>query len=393
MLYYKENTFYDPFQDQTWELSQEGTIFFKNFIQGRKKNLNETEIFFVDDLKKEGLILNSSKSATWFLTLKCSLNCEHCYQNLVKEEEVLSWDKTRLILQRLLDWQVNHISLSGGDIFLNNHLFPLLHEIEEKSPQTTVSLLTNGFILAQNKKFQENLRQFKKWKPFIQLSLYSYREKIHDQITNIKESFEKTIQTIKFLQRNDFSFLINVVLMKSNFDDRNGLINFLENDLKIPRDNFNFDTLLFPYVGQSTKEVEKYSLSVNKLQQLLHEEEFRALPVKYLSTDTYCTGARNKIAISPQGDLYPCNMVQEKLGNILENTIGNILEKKQKSQTFKSFRNSSCIKCPTKFCKKCQAFTKRKKFGKIYCQYVKVVENEVLKRIKVAEDMGFTKLM
>lgn len=394
VLFIKGSVLYDPFRDQEWELTKEGLQLFSDMLSGTRKyvDLDDQEKQYFSSLEEEGLILTHPKIAYWFLTLKCSLSCTHCYQNIISQETQLSWKETNLIVERLFDWGVEHLSLSGGDIFLNPHFYKLLHTIEEKRTEAmTVSLLTNGFILAGNKKAQQELLAFKKWKPYLQISLYSANPKIHDGITTIPGSFEKTIESIRFLQEHNFPILLNTVLMKENFDGRYELIQFIEEELKVPREHFNFSTLLFPYAGQNHKEVTKYSITSKQLQQLFVEEEFRALPAKYLHNSSHCTGCRTKIAISPQGNLFPCNMVQEVLGNVLDQSIDEVLNNRQ-SIDFKDYLNSECAICPTKFCKKCQAFTSRDKFDTMYCQYIKIAEKEVTKRIKSIEKKGFKEL-
>jgi len=393
-LWIQNTTLYDPFLDQSWDLSEEGIVLFKKLFTNdlRESVLDRREQVFFDDLQREGLVLLSSKTATWFLTLKCSLSCEHCYQRLSVKEQLLTERETNLILKKLIDWNVEHILFSGGDIFLNPYLFQILRKIGSKFSKINVSLLTNGFILSSNKKAQQELKQFTDWKPFVQLSLYSNKPAIHDEITGIKGSFIKTVESIKFLKQNKYSVLVNVVLMKKNFDTRYEIADFLEKNLEIERNNFNFDVLLFPRINQDNEQISKYSVSTKQFGKLLREEDFAALTAKYLNDLPYCTGARTKIAISPQGDIYPCNMVQERLGNVLEKSIEDILNQSHKAKKFKNWERAQCKKCRTKYCKKCQAFTKREKFDKIYCEFVKIADREVRRRIIEAEKRGFVSL-
>src|SRR3989339_958500 len=358
-LWYRNNIIYDPFSGQEWDISPEGFKFFQSLVKGEKtfSSLDDQEKEFVKYLKEEGLILSAKKNVTWILTLKCSLNCKHCYQNLNPLEKSISLEQSRIILQRLLDWGIEHITFSGGDVFLSPHFFEILHTIEKSQQNITVSILTHGYLLATNQIIQKEILKFKKWKPIFQFSLYSDKENVHEEITGIKGSFARTIKSIKFLKNNNFQVLINNVLMKSNFKDRNSLIDFITKELQIPLENINFDTLIFPFVGQKNKEVLQYSLSGDQLQQLLKEEVFEALPVKYLHYARSCTGADTRIAISPKGELFPCNMVQDVLGNVLEESIENILKKGIKALSFKNYKNSVCVNCRTKFCKKCMAFT------------------------------------
>ena len=394
-LHEKKYKLYNPFLDSEWELNKESLDLYINLVKGLvlENDLTQSEQQFVNSLKSEGLLVTSKKSVTWFLSLRCSLSCEHCYQNIIKQENVLSWEETRTIFDRLLEWGIHHLSLSGGDVFLSPHLFPLLKLIASDYPSLSVSLLTNGFILAKNKKAQQSLVSLGSWKPFVQLSLYSHEAKIHDVITGIPGSFEKTLESIQFLQEHQFPVLINCVLMKTNFDQRAEIIDFLENKLKIPRDNFNFDTLLFPYVGQTAKEVLSHSMTPSQFKTLLDEEDFSALPAKYLQTDLRCTGCQTKIAVTLSGDCYPCNMVQSNLGNLIETSVSDILKQSSSAKRFLTYQSDQCEKCPTKFCKKCQAFTKGVNFDKIYCVYTRIADQVVQKRISDCESKGYKRLI
>lgn len=390
LLYYRNNTLTDPLTLQNWTLSEGGFAFFRKFIQDSIKKFNLEQKTFLIDMQKSGLIFEKSRNATWILTFKCSLNCTHCYQRLLSSEKPLNWEKTLNIFNKLLDWRIEHLFLSGGDIFLNPHLFKLLHYIEKNHSDLSVSLLTNGLILAQNSKAQIELLKFTKWKPYIQLSLYSHNPQIHDQITTQKGSHTKTLEAIRFLQKHEFPVLINVVLLKENFPDRSQILRFLEKELHLSREFINFDTLLYPYVGSDIKDVFSHSLDIHELETLLKEKEFQALPVKYLSFSKGCTALKEKIAISPQGDLFPCNMVQQKIGNLLQDSIVSLIKNHFSTKTPSDYL---CISCPTKYCKKCLAFTKGGAFDKLYCQTILLMEKEVANRVTKLEAKGYQKLV
>lgn len=74
----------------------------------------------------------------------------------------------------------------------------------------------------------------------VRVSLYGDRAQIHETITGVRGSFQKTVDTVRRLRESGIKVSIAVVLMKENINERENIIAFL-NDLKI--DDYKFDVI------------------------------------------------------------------------------------------------------------------------------------------------------
>ena len=69
-----------------------------------------------------------------------------------------------------------------------------------KPLQQIVTIFTNGTLMSQNHidRLRENFPQR------VELTLYSHDPKIHDGITKLKGSWEKTLNTAKYIKQKVF---------------------------------------------------------------------------------------------------------------------------------------------------------------------------------------------
>ena len=154
------------------------------------------------DLEGELIQLMRSRgqlfSATFELTYACNEKCIHCYANYPEAMKVhtpVSLAEYKKIINELYDIGCMHLSLTGGDPFMNKDFLEIYCYAREKG--FVCDIYTNGLYLADHADFFSevicrNPRVF-------YISLYGANAETHDSVTKIKGSFEKTISLIKQL--------------------------------------------------------------------------------------------------------------------------------------------------------------------------------------------------
>ncbi|MDN7026235.1 radical SAM protein [Methanoculleus sp. FWC-SCC1] len=126
------------------------------------------------------------------ITNACNLRCIHCYAKAGKEvDEPLKNDEIFRILSEAKDFGISEVHLEGGEPLLRNDLKEICLYAKKIGLVTTVC--TNGTLLDRNL-----LDFFKR----VQLdglffTVFSLDNKIHDGITQIRGSHEKTIRALK----------------------------------------------------------------------------------------------------------------------------------------------------------------------------------------------------
>lgn len=120
--------------------------------------------------------------------------------------------KVKGILDEFAEMGGIHVTLSGGEAFLHKDLLEICKYCREKDLK--ISILSNLISLKD-----EQIPVLKEVNlSLIQTSLYSMNPEIHDKITTVKGSFEKTKAAIEKLVAADIPVQISCPLMKANKD-------------------------------------------------------------------------------------------------------------------------------------------------------------------------------
>ena len=146
------------------------------------------------------------------LTSRCNERCIHCYiPNQKKNEGAdMPLQKVCSLIDEFVEMGGLHVTLSGGEVFMHKDIIRIIQYCREKDLQ--ISILSNlialrdvqiPFIKAANVSL-------------VQTSLYSMDATIHDSITTVKGSFEKTKQAIEKLVAADIPVQISCPVMKAN---------------------------------------------------------------------------------------------------------------------------------------------------------------------------------
>ena len=103
-----------------------------------------------------------------------------------------------------------HVILSGGEVFLHKDIIPIMQYCRKKDMQ--ISILSNLIALKD-----EQIPYIKDANiSILQTSLYSMVPEIHDTITTVKGSQEKTKAAIEKLVAADIPVQISCPIMKAN---------------------------------------------------------------------------------------------------------------------------------------------------------------------------------
>ena len=159
------------------------------------------------------------------LTYRCNLRCIHCYlperdryPSQSYKEELKRQNRTELttqeiygILDQLAECGTLFLTFSGGEIFLRRDIMDILEYARKK--RFNVSLLTTGTT-----GFDETVadRLADMGVHTVDISLYSNEPKVHDAVTGIPGSFNKTIKAIELLSERGMKLNLKCPLMKTN---------------------------------------------------------------------------------------------------------------------------------------------------------------------------------
>ncbi len=126
------------------------------------------------------------------LTYRCNERCVHCYVDHIDHGE-LGFDEVTGLLDQLAGAGTFFLVLSGGEIFLRRDLFAILEHARHRRFSTTIK--TNAVLIDE----EPAGRVAQAGVASVHVSLYSHRAAVHDAVTRLPGSFERTMNGVRRL--------------------------------------------------------------------------------------------------------------------------------------------------------------------------------------------------
>lgn len=293
------------------------------------------------------------------ITSKCNERCIHCYiphNNKISDiEPDLFYD----VLRQCRNMRLLHLTLSGGEPMLHQSFCDFLRKCKEYD--FSVNVLSNLTLL--NDKIIKEM----KINPLlgVQVSLYSMNPNIHDEITQMKGSFEKTKNGILKLIENDIPLQISCPIMKQNKNSYNDVKNWA----KKHKIRIVDDYVIIARYDHTTQNLNN-RLSINEVEEVINdivvndtsylEQMEKEVEKKrnITSNDFVCSVCHSSICIADNGNVYPCAGWQDyNIGNVKETSLEDIWNNSEKIQYLRGLLRKDfpkCIQCLDKeFCTMC----------------------------------------
>ncbi|MCL1935466.1 MAG: radical SAM protein [Defluviitaleaceae bacterium] len=314
-----------------------------------KKSYNKITIY-ENSIKNKIL-----RNVTIELLTKCNWRCKHCY---IDSHTVSGLPKEKIfeILKELRKSYTFDITFTGGEIFFRQDTMEIIEYARNLG--FNVSLLSNVSLLDEDK-----IKKLKKLNIFkMYCTIFSMNCDIHDNITTIKGSLEKSIENIKLIKKYGIDLEIRTILMKENQNEYKNIYNFcIENDIE-----YTATTSVFPSIDGCKRPTDLRIDDKQKLKEIIKDIDYiRKFDKKrddIIQDSICCNILFNSLYIDSNGDIYPCNLLYIKLGDIYINNILDIWKNSpvlNELQNYKSSDLNSCNKCEAKdFCYRCTGIVK-----------------------------------
>lgn len=318
-------------------------------------------------------IIHKQFDTVWLeITKKCNEKCIHCYGDygFCYKNKELSINEWKKVINDISRFVVKKIVIIGGEPLLNNDLFEIINYCRQKVRDTEIVLYSNlvlfDTINGLNNKFVQLLKSNN---IKVVTSIYSNNNKIHNDITKLNGSFERTISAVKCLRKNNIYIKANIVVMKYNF-----------NDLKKTKDFVYYITGRVPGVD-IVRDVgsSKISLLPSFFKgdpRILNKASFKPVGKdKFIKNYSGNSCFQGKINITANGYISPCIMSEKFIDenyNVKNNTIDNILDEYiiPKFWSLSKDKNKKCSMCEYRYvCKDCVPQNGDLYIPNIFCKY------------------------
>lgn len=349
--------------DFTYQIENPKTLI-EDYTQQTEEQVTEnTQDYFLEEIQGKPLI-----SALQFeLSSRCNERCIHCYIPNGKKDRGYDMpiEKVKSILDEFADMGGLHVTLSGGEAFLHKDILDICQYCREKDLK--ISILSNLISLKD-----EQIPYLKSFNlSLIQTSLYSMNPDIHDRITLVKGSFQRTKSAIEKLVAADIPVQISCPLMKANKDGYRDVLEYADKlKIKAQTDYImmaqaNLDIrnlanrLSLEETEKVIRDIIEYDLDykLNTLMQKPRSEEIKFDKERF-SHQPLCGVGYDNCCITVNGDVYPCAGWQEYvLGNVYQQSLKEIWENSEKIKELRKVTQASfpqCLDCEAfDFCNRC----------------------------------------
>jgi radical SAM protein with 4Fe4S-binding SPASM domain len=300
------------------------------------------------------------------LTYRCNERCIHCYLDHQDHGEMKTAE-IKNVLEQLARSGTLFLTLSGGEIFLRADLFELLEFA--RSLHFDISLKTNALLIDAER--AKKLRDLSVRK--IQISIYSAEPEVHDAITKVRGSLERTLNAIRFLQAEGLNVKIACPLMKQNLMAYRN-VQALAAELGVP---YVLDMTITPKMDGDMSLLQLRS-STKELLPILQDPSLNpktcspdgtqaaAAPTGSATSsgiesrafeDIPCSAGHNSCYISPYGDVFPCVQMPVATGNLRQQKFEDIWFRSAEMNRVRAVRESQlpvCSKCSIRqYCERC----------------------------------------
>ncbi|MFY9905581.1 MAG: radical SAM protein, partial [Terriglobales bacterium] len=290
------------------------------------------------------------------VTYRCNERCVHCYLDHDDHGEMTT-EEIKGVLDQLAEAGVFFLTFSGGEVFMRRDFFELVEHARRL--MFNVKIKTNAVMI-----HEEEARRIRALGvDTIQISVYSHRPEVHDAITKLPHSFERTVRSIRFLREQGLRVTIANVLMTANYSDHSG-VQQLAADLDA---QYTLDPTITPMMDGDTS-VLGLRIPGEELKQVFsnpalveNQEEFCAPPKAPSEEDLEgysCSAGHSFCYISPYGDVFPCVQFPLPTGNVRQQKFLDIWNFSPQMQEVRSVQAkhltvcsscshvSSCSRCP-----------------------------------------------
>jgi AdoMet-dependent heme synthase len=278
------------------------------------------------------------------LTYRCNERCVHCYLDHDDHGEMTT-DEVKDVLDQLAAAGTLFLTFSGGELLLRADVFELL--AYARALQFDVKIKTNAMLIteADATRIRDlGVRQ-------VQISVYSHRADVHDAITKVRGSLQRTVSAIRFLTACGLKVTIANVLMRQNAADYHG-VRALATELGA---EYTMDPTITPKMDGDTSTL-ALRMPATQVLRLFKDrsivgDDFCTPAAPVADSETLdaapCSAGHIACYITPYGDVYPCVQFPLPCGNLRQERFEHVWQHSPQLNEVRSIRTRDLATCPS----------------------------------------------
>jgi radical SAM protein with 4Fe4S-binding SPASM domain len=223
------------------------------------------------------------------------------------------------ILDELLDMGVLEVTFTGGEVSVRSDFLEICAYASLLG--FVVHIYTNGIGFTDDEitqLCQMNVAD-------IAFSVYSMNPLVHDAITQVPGSFNRTMRTMFAVRSSGIKVIMKTVVMKKNNDGFKDVVDFAK-IMHIPLETS------MQILATSPQDHRPKQHRLDDEERYFENMLYEAKAFGYgISNNIYCGEKRTNVCglgqclnITPNGIVYPCNVLNVSVGNLREQSVRDI---------------------------------------------------------------------
>jgi putative heme d1 biosynthesis radical SAM protein NirJ2 len=272
--------------------------------------------------------------ASWNVTNKCNLFCEHCYREAGKESEhELTTEEGFALLDEIAKAGFKLMVFSGGEPFMRKDILDLTKHAASIGLRPVYG--SNGTLLTLD--MAKSIKEA--GGSTVAISFHMMDKDEMDKFCRSPDTYDKSIQAMKNCAEADLAFQVNTTVFDRNMEDVEQICELAkEMGAKSHHVLFLVPTGRGENIEEETLREVQYERLIRKLLKKREEMEFDIKPTcapqfmriaEQLDIDTGrysrgCLAGMSYVSIIPNGDVWPCPYLPIKVGNVRETPFSEI---------------------------------------------------------------------
>ena len=287
----------------------------------------------------------------------CNERCIHCYIPNERKNNVIDSSLFYRIIEEGRKMNIIHVTLSGGEPLLHKDILGFLKKCRKL--ELSVNVLSNLTLLTD-----DIISEMKKNSLLsVQVSLYSMDAVVHDSITKLNGSFEKTKAGILRLCDEGIPVQISCPIIKQNKDSYGDVLHWgWAHNIAVA-----IEPVIFATYDHSGCNLEN-RLSIEEVDDVLtvqmqegYAESIRKTAKdkeKLTENDPICSVCQYSFCVMASGKVFPCAGWQNNvIGDLNHQTVQEIWETSEKIKKLRQIKRSQfsqCVDCKDRgYCTVC----------------------------------------
>ena len=305
----------------------------------------------------------------FYVTSRCNARCKMCYNwdniSNSKNRNELSIDEIDRITRHIKS--VQQLTISGGEPFLRDELAEICTLFNKNSKVQFITIPTNGLLTERIENILTHALE-KNSSVHFRIGLSTPEIGIElDKIYEVINSFEKHKATLNVLQRlkrkyRNISIDAGIVCNKynlesvkricdyviNNMDNSNPIVAMVRGKPRIPDSkDVPVDELeqIYKYCKSSIPKINNraYGDCINLMEDMVHQITVDTIRKRKMMVPCMC--GRELVVIYDNGDVYPCEILNDMLGNIRDcnYNIHRIMQLNSSRKIINKIRDTKCF--------------------------------------------------